>query len=94
MKYFKTIFNGIDWNLLTQTLSTNDPYDIFYKDLKIQIKQRNLSCSWVSKGLRKLSKGQLRLYDKKFQNRQVIKTTKHKIYKNMLEKLKIQSKKL
>ena len=66
MKYFKTIFNGIDWNLLTQTLSTNDPYDIFYKDLKIQIKQRNLSRSWVSKGLRKLSKGQLRLYDKKF----------------------------
>ena len=66
MKYFKTIFNGIDWNLLTQTLSTNDPYDIFYKDLKIQIKERNLSRSWVSKGLRNLSKGKLRLYDKKF----------------------------
>ena len=29
MKYFKTIFNSIDWDLLTQTFSTNDSYDIF-----------------------------------------------------------------
>ena len=29
MKYFKTIFNSTDWDLLTKTLSTNDSYDIF-----------------------------------------------------------------
>ena len=25
----KTVFNSIDWGLLTQTLSTNDSYNIF-----------------------------------------------------------------
>ena len=29
MKYFKTIFNSTDWDLLTKTLSTNDSYDIY-----------------------------------------------------------------
>ena len=29
MKYFKTIFNSTDWDLLTETLSTNDSYNIF-----------------------------------------------------------------
>ena len=29
MKYFKIIFNSTDWDLLTQTLSTNDSYNIF-----------------------------------------------------------------
>ena len=29
MKYFKTIFNSTDWNLLTQASSTNDSYNIF-----------------------------------------------------------------
>ena len=29
MKYFKTIFNSTDWDLLTQNSSTNDFYNIF-----------------------------------------------------------------
>ena len=29
MRYFKTIFNSTDKDLLTQTSSTNDPYNIF-----------------------------------------------------------------
>ena len=29
MKYFKTIFNSTDQDLLTQTSSANDSYDIF-----------------------------------------------------------------
>ena len=29
MKYFKIIFYNTDWDLLTQTLSTNDSYNIF-----------------------------------------------------------------
>ena len=50
MKYFKTIFDSIDWDLLTQTLSTNDSYNIFldrfikicdqaFPEKKIKIKQ-------------------------------------------------------
>ena len=29
MKYFKTIFNSTDWDLLTQTSGTNNSYKIF-----------------------------------------------------------------
>ena len=29
MKYFKTIFQSTDWDLITQTSSANDSYDIF-----------------------------------------------------------------
>ena len=50
MKYFKTIFNSTDWNLLTQASSTNDSYNIFlgrfikiydqaFPEKKIEIKQ-------------------------------------------------------
>ena len=67
MKYLKTIFNSIDWDLLTQTSSTNDSYNIFlerfikvydlaFPERKIKIKQENLSSPWISKGLRKSSK--------------------------------------
>ena len=67
MKYLKTIFNNIDWDLLTQTSSTNDSYNIFlerfikvydlaFTERKIKIKQENLSSPWISKGLRKSSK--------------------------------------
>ena len=77
MKYFKTIFTSIDWDLLIQTLSTNDSYNIFleifikiydqaFQERKIEIKQRNMSSPWISKGLRKLSKKKQRLHEKIF----------------------------
>ena len=64
MKYFKTIFNNTDWDLLIQTSSTNYSYNIFFErfikiydqafpERKIEIKQKNLSSPWISKGLRK-----------------------------------------
>ena len=64
MKYFKTIFKSTDWDLITQTSSANDSYDIFlerfikiydqaFPERKIEIKQKNLSSPWISKGLRK-----------------------------------------
>ena len=53
MKSFKSIFNSIDWDLLTQTSSKNDSYNIFlerfikiydhaFPERKIEIKQKNL----------------------------------------------------
>ena len=77
MKYFKTIFNNTDWDLLTQTSSTNDSYNMFlerfikiydqaFPERKIEIKQKNLSSSWISKGLRKSSKRKQRLYENSF----------------------------
>ena len=73
MKYFKTIFNSTDWDLLTQTLSTNDSYNIFlerfikvydqaFPERKIKMKQKNLSSPSISKGLRRLSKRKQHLY--------------------------------
>ena len=105
MKYFKTIFNSTDWDLLTQTLSTNDSYNIFlerfikvydqaFPERKIEIKKKNLPSPWISKGLRKSSKRKQRLYEKFFKKRSDKNYETYKIYKNLFEKLKKQSKKL
>ena len=105
MKYFKAIFNSIDWDLLTQTLSTNDSYNIFlerfikiydqaFPERKIEIKQKNLSSPWISKGLRKSSKRKQHLYEKFLKQRSDKNYEIYKIYKNLFEKLKKQSKKL
>ena len=74
MKYFKTILNSIDWDLLTQSLLTNDSQSIFlerfikncavaFPERKIEIKEKNLLRAWISKGLRKLSKRKQHLYE-------------------------------
>ena len=99
MKYFKAIFNSIDWDLLTQTLSTNDSYNIFlerfikiydqaFPERKIEIKQKNLSSPWISKGLRKSSKRKQRLYEKLLKQRSDKNYEIYKIYKNVFEKLR------
>ena len=78
--YFKTIFQSTDWDLITQTSSANDSYDIFlerfikiydqaFPERKIKIKQKNLSSLWISKGLKKSSKRKQRLYETFFKKR-------------------------
>ena len=105
MRYFKTIFSSTDWDLLTQTSSTNDSYNIFlerfikiydqaFPERKIEIKKKNLPSPWISKGLRKSSKRKQRLYEKFFKKRSDKNYETYKIYKNLFEKLKKQSKKL
>ena len=75
MKYFETIFNGTDWDLLTQTSSTNDSnnillqrfiyiYDQAFPERKIELKQTNLSSLWISKCLKKFSKSKKPQYEK------------------------------
>ena len=74
IKYFKTIFNSTDWDLLTQTSSANDSYNIFlerfikiydqaFAERKSEIKQKNLSSLWISKGLKKSLKRKQCLYE-------------------------------
>ena len=102
---FKTVFNSTDWGLLTQTLSTNDSYNIFlekfikiydkaFPERKIEMKPKNLSSPWISKDLRKLSKRKQRLYEKCLKLRSDKNYETHKIYKNLFKKLKKQPKKL
>ena len=87
MKYFKAIFNSIDLGMFTQTLLTNDFYNIFlerfikiydqaFPGRKIKIKQKNVSIPWISKGLRESSKRKQCLYEKTLKQRSD-KTTKH-----------------
>ena len=75
VKCFKTIFNSTDWELLTQTSSTNYSYNISlerfikvynqaFPERKIKTKQKNLSSPWISKGLRKSLKRKKHLYEK------------------------------
>ena len=105
MRYFKTIFNSTDWDLLTQTSSANDSYNIFlerfikiydqaFPERKIEIKKKNLPSPWISKGLRKSSKRKQRLYENFFKKRSDKNYETYNIYKNLFEKLKKQLKKL
>ena len=103
MKYFKTIFNSTGWDFLTQTLSKNDSYKIFlerfikvydqaFPERKIEIKQKNLSSPWISKGLRKSSKRKQRLYEKILKQSSDKNYETYKVYKIFFENLKEQSK--
>ena len=105
MKYCKAIFNSTDWDLLPQTSSTNDSYNMFlerfikvydqaFPERKIEIKQKNLSSPWISKSLRKSSKRKRHLYEKFLKQRSDKNYETYKIYKNLFEKFKKQSEKL
>ena len=85
--------------MLTQSLSTNDSYNIFLERLikvydkafperKIEIKQKNLSSPWISKGLTKSSKRKQHLYEKFLKQRSDKNFEIYKTYKNLFEKLK------
>ena len=60
----------------------------------MEIKQKNLSSPWISKGLRKSSKKKQRLYEKFLKQRSDKNYETYEIYKNLFQKLKKQSKKL
>ena len=102
--YFKSILNSVDWNLITQT-STPDSsynilfdkfiklYDIAFPERKVEIKQKNLTRPWITRGLKKSSKRKQRLYDKYLKRRDDRHQKAYKMYKSLFEKLKLQSKK-
>ena len=67
IKYFKSILNSVDWNLITQTSTPDSSYNIFlekfiklydtaFPERKVEIKQRNLTSLWITRGLKKSSK--------------------------------------
>ena len=102
---FKSLFNSIDWNLVTQTSLPNDSYNIFleifvqiydqaFPERKTEIKPKNLVSPWITRGLRKSSRKKQRLYDKFLKQRNSKNEEAYKMYKNLFEKLEKQSKKL
>ena len=96
IKYFKSILNSVDWDLITQTTAPDSSYNIFldkfiklyeiaFPERKVEIKQKNLTSPWITRGLKKSSKKKQRLYDKLLKRRND---------KSLFEKLKLRSKKL
>ena len=99
------MFNSIDWNLVTQTLVPNDSYNIFlekfvqiddqaFPERKTEIKPKNISSPWITQVLRKSSRKKQRLYKKFLELRNSKNEEAYKMYKNLFEKLKKQSKRL
>ena len=67
IEYFKSLFDSIDWHLLTQTLLPNNSYNIFlekfvqiydqaFPERKIKIKPKSLVSPRITQGLRKSSR--------------------------------------
>ena len=103
IKYFKSILNSVDWNLITQTSTPDSSYNIFldkfiklydiaFPERKVEIKQKNLTSPWITRGLKKSSKRKQRLYDKCLKRRNGKNEKAYKMYKSLFEKLKLQSK--
>ena len=104
-EHFKSFFNSIDWDLVTQTLLPNHSYNIFlekfvqiydqaFPERKFEIKAKNLVSPWITRGLRKSSRKKQRLYEKFLKQRNSKNEEAYKMYKNLFEKLKKRSKKL
>ena len=75
IEHFKSLFNSIDWDLVTQTSLPNHSYNIFlekfvqiydqaFPERKFEIKAKNLVSPWITRGLRKSSRKKQRLYEK------------------------------
>ena len=85
--------------MLTESASTSDSYNIFlerftkiyneaFPERKIEIKQKNQSSPWISKGFRKPSKRKQCLYATFLKQRTDENYETFKIYKNLFGKLK------
>ena len=64
IEHFKSLFNSIDWDLVTQTSLLNHSYNIFlekfvqiydqaFPERKFEIKAKNLVSPWITRGLRR-----------------------------------------
>ena len=102
---FKNQISNINWDILNSTQCSanslyetflnifSEIYDVNFPLTEIEIKPKNLKTPWFSKGLKKSSKTEQRLYIKFLKNKSAESEEKYKNYKNLLEKLKIKSKK-
>ena len=100
---FKTDLCNVNWNSINHSPETNSKYETFFKifselyekhfPLKdFQIKAKDLQVTWISKGLKKSSKQNQKLYikflkNKSTQNKQIYKNYKH-LFKNYVKKLR------
>ena len=105
IEHFKSLFNSIDWELVTQTSLPNHSCNIFlekfvqiydqtFPERKIEIKAKNLVSPWITRCLRKSSRKKQRLYEKFLKQRNSKNEEAYKMYKNLFEKMKKPSKKL
>ena len=101
---FKQKLRNIDWNNIKILRNVKDAYSKFleiflslfnecFPKIKVKLKPRRQFNPWIKKGIRKSSKKKQKL-DKKFlKKRTKQRETEYKVYKNMFESIKHESKK-
>ena len=66
VKYFRSILDSVDWNLITQTSTRDSSYNIFldkfikrydiaFPERKVEIKKK-LTSPWITRGLKNLQR--------------------------------------
>ena len=100
---FKNILSSTDWNGLLGKTITNESYDQFIKTFSliydecfpikvIEIKTKNLLSPWVTKGIKKSSKSEQKLYEKFLKIKSPKYEKEYKDYKQLFKKIKKDSK--
>ena len=93
-----------DWSFILDIQDSNQAYNIFLKQFliiynscfpmkTIEIKRKNLLSPWITRGLIKSSKRKQKLYVTFLKNKSYRNEQRYKQYKNLFEKIKINSKK-
>ena len=97
VKKFKELINTVDWNLITQTLTTNDSYCIFIEKFikiydqtfplqKIRTRGKSFVSPWITKETRKSSRKKQCLYQKFLKHKTIKMLETYKNYKNLSKK--------
>ena len=104
MGKFNQKLHSIDWNNIKILLNVNDAYSKFlaiflslynecFPKIKVKLKPRRQFNPWITKGIRKSSRKNQKLYEKFLKKRTKQSETEYKVYKNMFESIKHKSKK-
>ena len=91
---FKTLIQSENPNESYNKTKFISTYDEAFPKTKIKIKLKCFLSPWITKGLIKSSKRKQKLYEKYLKNKTYKNQTNYKISKNLLEMIKIRSKKL
>ena len=96
----KNALSSINWNTLIGELPVNKAHDIFMTELELLIefhlplrektgaRKKYLCEPWLTKGIIKCGRKQLKLYEKFIQSKSIDDYNKYKIYRSTLQKLK------
>ena len=88
------MFQNPDQAYKTFLTKFSDLYNIYFPTKIIKVKNKDLNSPWITKGIKKSSKWEQRLYEKFLKNRIEKHELAYKTYKRLFESIKKYSKKL